>query len=30
VTRILLVAIAASLGTAIGFWFAVGWLLRLL
>lgn len=30
VTRILLVAIASSLGTALGFWFAVGWLVRLL
>jgi len=30
VTRILLVAIASSLGTALGFWVAVGWLVRLL
>ncbi len=30
VTRILLVAIASSLGTALGSWFAVGWLVRLL
>jgi pheromone shutdown protein TraB len=30
VTRILLVAIASGLGTSLGFWFAVGWLVRLL
>jgi pheromone shutdown-related protein TraB len=30
VTRILLVAIASSFGTALGFWVAVGWLVRLL
>lgn len=30
VTRILLVAIASSLGTALGFGFAAGWLVRLL
>jgi pheromone shutdown-related protein TraB len=30
VTRILLVAIASSVGTALGLWFAVGWLVRLL
>jgi pheromone shutdown-related protein TraB len=30
VTRILLVAIASGLGTSLGFWFAAGWLVRLL
>jgi pheromone shutdown-related protein TraB len=30
VTRVLLVAIAASIGTRIGFWISVGWILRLL
>jgi pheromone shutdown protein TraB len=30
VTRVLLVAIAAGIGTRIGFWISVGWILRLL